>query len=109
MFITQNCRTHTRLFVSNVTKPILWIHSVTLCAASALSLYYVIDFFFLPSFFCVDFVVFCCDAVMHYLVFNSLYTAQYFYVFYNSSGEPVIGASALWVRPSFFLVYKINK
>jgi hypothetical protein len=28
-------------FVSNVTKPVLWIHSLTLCAASAFSLYYV--------------------------------------------------------------------
>jgi hypothetical protein len=61
MFITQNCRTHTRLFVSNVTKPVLWIHSVTLCAASALPLYYVMTFLL---FF----------VVMHYLVFNSLYT-----------------------------------
>ena len=34
------------------------IHSVTLCAASALSLYYVMTFV----------------VVMHYLVFNSLYT-----------------------------------
>jgi hypothetical protein len=47
--------------LSNVTKPVLWIHSVTLCAASALSLYYVITFLL---FF----------VVMHYLVFNSLYT-----------------------------------
>ena len=30
------------MFVSNVTKPVLWIHSVALFAASAHSLYYVL-------------------------------------------------------------------
>jgi hypothetical protein len=76
MFITQNCRTHTRLFVSNVTKPVLWIHSVTLCAASALSLYYVMTFF----------VVFCCDALFSVQLF--VYNISMYFT--THAGNPLL-------------------